>query len=57
MELNIQRQYEIIYSFFKTTTEPFDDLEWDGNKLVVYFENEKIEEYSYFDLKQMITNF
>ena len=57
MELNIQRQYDLIYSFFKTTTEPYDDLDWDGENLVVYFENIEIERYSYDDLKELIDDF
>lgn len=39
MELNdplFQYQYDRIHSFFKTTTEPFDDLDWDGENLLVY---------------------
>ena len=37
----MQHQYDLIYSFFKTTTEPFDGLEWDGKILNVWL-NEKI---------------
>lgn len=30
--ISLQKQYDNIYSFFKTTTEYFDELEWDGKK-------------------------
>lgn len=55
MEVNLQRQYDLIYSFFKTTTEPFTDLDWDGNTLLVYFKDIKVEEYTYDDLKNLIS--
>lgn len=54
MTLNFQRQYDLIYAFFKTTTEPFTDLDWDGRTLSVYFGDVKLEEYSYDDLKALI---
>ena len=34
--LILQAQYEKIRSYFKTTTESFDLLEWDGYKLNVW---------------------
>ena len=30
-DIILQAQYEKIHSFFKTTTEPFDLLDWDGS--------------------------
>lgn len=54
MTLNFQKQYDLIYAFFKTTTEPFSDLDWDGETLSVYFGDIKLEEYSYDDLKALI---
>lgn len=53
----LQYQYYKIYSYFKTTVEPFDELLWDGNSLLVILHNEVIEEYSYNDLKQLIHSF
>lgn len=40
-----QQQYDKIYSFFKTTCEPFDFLEWDGQILQVWQNNKVIEIY------------
>lgn len=57
MVLDLQRQYNLIYSYFKTTTEPYDELIWDGVMLMVFLNDIKIEEYSYLDLKIMIDNF
>ena len=53
----IQEQYDKIYSYFKQTTEPFDELEWDGKQLIVWFNNDIIEKYSLIDLKKMIISF
>lgn len=50
MEMKIQQQYDIIYAFFKNTTEPFDYLEWDGSILNVFFEDKIIETYFYEEL-------
>jgi hypothetical protein len=47
----LQIQYEKIYSYFKTTTEPFDSLEWNGKILEVWNENKIIEKYSLKDLR------
>lgn len=41
----LQSQYDKIYSYFKTTTELFDSLEWDGRFLEVIFEDKVIEVY------------
>ena len=57
MELNLQLQYDLIYAYFKSTTEPFDMLEWDGENLIVLFNNVEIERYSYSDLRIMIPDF
>ena len=43
MTLNFQKQYDLIYAFFKTTTEPFSDLDWDGETLSVYFGDIKLQ--------------
>lgn len=55
--MNLQEQYDKIYSFFKTTIEPFDELDWDGSNLKVILNENIIEEYSISDLKELISNF
>lgn len=57
MELKIQQQYDKIYSYFKTTCEPFDFLDWNGIELVVYYKNLPIEKYQHSDLVNIIPNF
>ena len=47
---NLQNQYDKIYSYFKTTTEPFDFLEWDGKILKVWLNDNLIEKYYLKDL-------
>jgi len=51
--MNIQKEYDIIYSFFKHTTEPFDILEWDGNEVNILLDDELIETYSKKDIWEM----
>jgi hypothetical protein len=29
-DLGLQAQYDAIHSYFKTTTEPYDEIDWDG---------------------------
>lgn len=53
-EKQLQIQYEKIRSFFKTTTEPFDFLEWDGEVLNVWFQDVAVEQYSYKELQELI---
>jgi hypothetical protein len=50
--MEIQTQYDKIYSFFKQTTESFDLLEWDCNQLKVWLDNHIIETYSLEDIQQ-----
>jgi hypothetical protein len=57
MEVDLQRQYDLINSYFKTTTEPFDELDWDGDTLLVLLDHKIIEKYSYEDLKDIIEDF
>ena len=57
MEINLQREYDLICAFFKTTSEPFDRLDWDGSKLNIVLNESIIEEYSVADLKELISNF
>lgn len=52
--LELQSQYDKIYSYFKNTCEHFDFLEWDGNILEVWDHENIIEIYSYKDLKKII---
>jgi len=54
MENVIQKQYDLIYSYFKTTTEYFDYLCWDGATLQVLLKDEVIEQYSIEELKELI---
>ena len=50
----LQRQYDLIYYFFKSTTEPFDELIWDGFLLQVLFKGRIVEEYDINDLRLVI---
>ena len=50
----LQTQYDRIYSYFRTTTEPFDLLEWDGKILNVWSGDNIIEVYKYKDLRALI---
>lgn len=50
--MDLQNQYNFIHSFFKTTNEPFDYLDWDGNTIDVWQKNKKLESYSLSDLKE-----
>lgn len=49
----LQSQYDKIYSYFKSTTEPFDFLDWDGKFLTVWLNDEVVEKYSTQDLSFM----
>lgn len=49
----LQLQYDKLYSYFKTTCEPFDSLEWDGVILNVLNKNKVIEIYKYKDLRDL----
>ena len=51
--MNLNEQYENIYRYFKTTTEPFDFLEWDGHTLDVIHNDRIIERYAKEDLKEL----
>lgn len=42
---NLQSQDDKIYSYFRTTCEPFDYLEWDGKTLQVWDGNTIVEVY------------
>lgn len=51
----IQIQYDQINSYFKSTTEPFDSLEWTGKILEVWNKNKIIEKYRLKDLNFSLT--
>jgi len=46
----LQSQYDKIYSYFKDTTESFDFLDWDGKFLMVWLNDDVVEQYSVQDL-------
>ena len=46
----LQNTYDYIYSYFKTTTEPFDFLDWDGKILQVWNGDTVVEIYRLEDL-------
>lgn len=48
--IQLQLQYDKFYSYFRTTTEPFDLLEWDGHTLEVWYDNKLVESYRRKDL-------
>lgn len=53
----LQSQYDLIYCYFKTTTEPYDELDWDGEELNVIKEGDTIEIYTLNDLNKIIPKF
>lgn len=54
MEIDIQKQYDLIERYFRTTTEPYDELSWDGKTLLILLNDKVIEEYTLEDLKELI---
>jgi len=50
----LQSQYDKIYSYFRTTTEPFDYLEYEGDGLQVWNGCAVTERYTKKDLKELI---
>ena len=53
----LQWQHDLIQQYFKTTAEPYDDLEWDGKNLSVCLSGKTIETYTYSDLANLVHNF
>jgi hypothetical protein len=49
----IQFEYDKIYSYFRTTCEPFNFLDWNGKILNVWSDNQIVEVYKYKDLKAL----
>lgn len=59
MDINyssLQTQYDKICSYFRTTTELFGSLEWNGETLEVWSKDKIIEIYKYRDLRNFIAN-
>lgn len=54
MEIDLQEQLDLIDSYLRKTTEPYDDWDWDGESLIVLLDGQVIEEYSYDELKEFI---
>ncbi len=54
---NLNREYNLIERYFHLTTEPYDDFYWDGETLLVFFNNKIIERYTKKDLKEIIEGF
>lgn len=48
--LKFQSQYNKIYSYFRTTCEPFDFVEWDGKVVRIWIKDEVVEIYKLKDL-------
>ncbi|MDA8003042.1 MAG: hypothetical protein MPL62_17305 [Alphaproteobacteria bacterium] len=55
--MKLQRQYDAIHRFFKTTTESYDDLDWNGDVLHVLLNDRVIERYTHADLAEIIPGF
>lgn len=53
----LQRQGDLIQRYFRTTTEPYDSLEWDGSNLYVCLDDQIVETYTYTDLVEIIHDF
>ena len=49
----LQLQDDKIFSYFRTTCEPFDFLEWNGKTLKVWNKDEIVEKYSVKDLSKL----
>lgn len=53
----LQKQYDKILFFFRTTTEPYDSLEWDGKTLEVWNDEKLVEKYKKKDLSPILFEF
>jgi hypothetical protein len=51
MDADLQTQYDKIHWYFKTTCEPYDYLDWDGESLILVLNDEVIEKYSLQELR------
>lgn len=52
-----QNQLDVIDSWLRRTTEPFDDWEWDEEYLYIFLNNNLIEKYDRNDLMDFIEGF
>jgi len=55
--MTVQKEHDLICRYFKVTTEPYDDLEWDGETLQVWYGSEVIEKYTRSDLCAIVDGF
>lgn len=55
--LLLEKRLDLIQSWLKTTSEPFDDWDWDGNILTIWLNDKPIEKYANKDLKEVIGDF
>lgn len=53
-EYQLNKQLDLIQSWLKDTTEPFDSWDWDGKELLIFLNGEVVERYSYKQLKEFI---
>jgi hypothetical protein len=51
-----EKQLEDIDFYFRKTTEPYDNWDFDGEYLILLLDNQVIEKYNWQDLSEMITN-
>lgn len=51
-----QRKLDLIQYWLADTTEPFDDWDYDGEELVIFFNEEVIERYNNLDIEEIIIN-
>lgn len=52
-----EKQFNTIDYYFRKTSEPYDDWDWDGKELTIWYDGQVIERYSYQDLSKIIKNF
>lgn len=50
---DLESEYNSIRQWFKTTTEAFDNLDWDGEKLLVFLDGKVIETYDRKTLEEV----
>lgn len=53
----IQNQSDLIDRYFRSTTESYDGLEWNGEKLDIILDGNIIESYTHSDLSKIIDGF
>lgn len=55
--LLLEKKLNLIQSWLKTTSEPFDAWDWDGKILTIWLNDKLIEKYTNKDLKEVIRDF